>query len=162
MTSFATVAHRLPRGILQALGEPPVADLAGASSLAARRTLELKTTALGKLDRAGRGSTSSGGGSGSGSGGGDLDEGGGGDGSSRGSSRGGAGGAVPDGRAGEGEGLGASVDAEVGVGVGGLVGAGELDHGTGAAVSAAGDLDLDAGDEVLGLVDVGPVDAWGS
>ena len=54
----------------------------------------------------------------------------------------------------------AAVDAEGGVGIGGLVGAGELDHGAGAAAAAVDDLDLDAGDVVLGLVDVGAVDAW--
>lgn len=66
--------------------------------------------------------------------------------------------ALPDGGAGHGEGLVATVDAEVGVGVGGLVGTGELDDGTGLAAAATSNLDLDARDVVLGLVDVGAVD----
>jgi hypothetical protein len=62
--------------------------------------------------------------------------------------------AGPDSRAGHGESLVSVVDAEVGVGVGGLVGTGELDHGAGVAAAATRDLDLHAGDVVLGLVDV--------
>lgn len=65
--------------------------------------------------------------------------------------------ALPDSRAGHGEGLAAVVDAEVGVGVGGLVSTGELDHGARLAATTAGNLDLHAGDVVLGLVDVGAV-----
>jgi hypothetical protein len=65
--------------------------------------------------------------------------------------------AGPDSRAGHGEGLVSVVDAEVGVGVGSLVSTGELDHGAGVAAAATRDLDLHAGDVVLGLVDVGAV-----
>jgi hypothetical protein len=65
--------------------------------------------------------------------------------------------AGPDSRAGHGESLVSVVDAEVGVGVGGLVSTRELDHGAGLAATATLDLDLHAGDVVLGLVDVGAV-----
>jgi hypothetical protein len=73
-----------------------------------------------------------------------------------------AGTAGPDGRAGHGELLEAVVDAEVGVLIGVLVGAGELSHGSRDAATATDDLDLDAGDVVLGLVDVRAVDTCNS
>jgi hypothetical protein len=140
---------------LQALGVPPVSLPAGASGLAALRASEFQTAALGILDCAllDGGTGRSGGCRGGGSGG-DLHKG-------RGGGRrtAAASGAVPNGGSREGEGLETSVDAEFRIVVGSLVGAGELDERTRGAVAAASYLDLNAGDEVLGLVDVGPVNA---
>jgi len=64
----------------------------------------------------------------------------------------------PDSRAGEREVLLSAVDAEVGVWVGGLVSTGELNSGARSAASTVHNLDLDARNVVLRLVDVASVD----
>lgn len=64
---------------------------------------------------------------------------------------------LPNGGAREGEVLDAIVDAEVGIVVCIGVGAGELDDGSGGTRASVLDLDLDARNVVLGLVDVGPM-----
>lgn len=63
-------------------------------------------------------------------------------------------------RAGHGQGLVPVVDAEAHVGVGVLVRARELHQRAGSAAAAPGDLDLEAGHEVLGLVHKRLVDTW--
>lgn len=67
---------------------------------------------------------------------------------------------APDGRAGHGEVLEAGVNVKVGVSVTVRVSARELDHGPGGSRATVGDLNLNARDVVLGLVDVGSVDTW--
>ena len=66
----------------------------------------------------------------------------------------------PNSRAGESEGLDAVVDAHGSVGVVVPVRTRELDHGTGAAAATVLDLDLNARDVVLGLLDVRSVNTY--
>lgn len=153
---------KLPQGVssLEALRVPLVGSLARAGR-AALSTVEALATALAVLGSAAS-TTSTGSRSRSGVVGSGLGSNSSGHGGGRGllldGSRATGGTAGPDLGTGHGESLAAVVDGEVGVGVGSLVGTGELDHGAGGSGTTTLDLDLKAGDVVLGLVDVGAVD----